>query len=588
MAIDKIIIENFKAFKGQHIFDLKELNIFTGANNSGKSTLIKAISLFSKGLENGDFPSIDLFETNSGTFKDLVNRDSGANSFKIGFFIELGKDKLPFKVMYEFVDGEGSYKSSGSAQFHRMVLKDTNDKEHLVVQNAETYDDSKTVNNHNESYPIKSLMADNNPAQMFVSIYVNTFNEIIETISNEGYGDLICHFEKHKENDGYWWSEHFIEDDFDYFGIQELRIEDLIYDIYKDEFRNLGDYDIKKTLLFGDGNEDDVLMDYNHLREKLRYSDFIKKVYVDIFDRIEKGLELFRTYNFEHIFFQNYKERIITKGKGFDFLFSLYKKKNDQSGFNNFTKKALDIFKIDGYIELKIIRNAGMEINLVTDLSKTDDKISEERRKEKREKETQVDVSQLASNAYLPSYFVRNYSDTYKNNPRQNIVELGKGMVNLIMMVIKIFHIIDKYQSDKWKNKELAKLKGNDNNNVAPKLFLIEEPEAFLHPDWQTKLADFFAYCINYTKKGSAKIDTKFIIETHSVYFIQRLQLLVAQKELPKDSLNVLFFNELMEKEKFYKMNLRDDGIFIDEFGKGFYDEIARNTIDLLNVENKN
>ena len=64
--------------------------------------------------------------------------------------------------------------------------------------------------------------------------------------------------------------------------------------------------------------------------------------------------------------------------------------------------------------------------------------------------------------------------------------------------------------------------------------------------------------------------------------------LLIAKKELPKDSLNVLFFNELEEKEKFYKMNLRDDGIFIDTFGKGFYDEIARNTIDLLNVQNQN
>jgi len=585
MAIDKIIIENFKAFKGQHIFDLKELNIFTGANNSGKSTLIKAISLFSKGLENGDFPSIDLFETNSGTFKDLVNRDSGANSFKIGFFIELGKEKIPFKVMYEFVDGEGSYKSSGSAQFHRMILRDINDKEHLVVQNAETYDDSKTENNHDENYPIKSLMADNNPAQMFISIYVNTFNEIIKNISNKDYGDLIYHFEKHKENDGYWWSEHFSEEDFDYFGIQELRIEDLIHDIYQDEFYNLGDYDIKEALLFGNEDADEILSNYNLLRKNLRYLDFIKEIYIGIFDEIEKGLESFRKFNFEHVFFQNFSDRIIIKEKGFDFIFSLYKKKNDQSDFNNFTKKALKTFNIDGYIELKTIRNAGVEINLVTDLLKTDDKISEER--QKKEKEKQTDVTKFISNNYFPSYFKRNYSDIYINNPRQNIVELGKGMVNLIMMMIKIFHIIDKYQSDKWKNKELAKLKGN-NNTVVPKLFLIEEPEAFLHPDWQTKLADFFMYCINYTKKGRAKIDTIFIIETHSVYFIQRLQLLVAQKELPKDSLNVLFFNDLKEKEKFYKMNLRDDGIFIDTFGRGFYDEIARNTIDLLNVQNQN
>jgi len=89
MSVDKIIIENFKIFEGQHIFDLKDLNIFTGANNSGKSTLFKALSMFSSGLEKGDFPNLDLFTNIAGEFKDLVNRNSNGDSFKIGFFMSL-------------------------------------------------------------------------------------------------------------------------------------------------------------------------------------------------------------------------------------------------------------------------------------------------------------------------------------------------------------------------------------------------------------------------------------------------------------------------------------------------------------------
>ena len=51
MSVNKIIIEDFKIFEGQHIFDLKNLNVFTGANNSGKSTLFKAISWYNKYLD---------------------------------------------------------------------------------------------------------------------------------------------------------------------------------------------------------------------------------------------------------------------------------------------------------------------------------------------------------------------------------------------------------------------------------------------------------------------------------------------------------------------------------------------------------
>ena len=63
------------------------------------------------------------------------------------------------------------------------------------------------------------------------------------------------------------------------------------------------------------------------------------------------------------------------------------------------------------------------------------------------------------------------------------------------------------------------------------KIFLIEEPEANLHPKFQSLLADMF---IDATKT----FNIQFIIETHSEYFIRKMQYLTAKKEVsPTDKM---------------------------------------------------
>ena len=56
MIVKKIIIENFKCFKGKFMLDLNEgINILVGDNESGKSTILEAINLALTGLFNGRY-----------------------------------------------------------------------------------------------------------------------------------------------------------------------------------------------------------------------------------------------------------------------------------------------------------------------------------------------------------------------------------------------------------------------------------------------------------------------------------------------------------------------------------------------------
>lgn len=117
-------------------------------------------------------------------------------------------------------------------------------------------------------------------------------------------------------------------------------------------------------------------------------------------------------------------------------------------------------------------------------------------------------------------------------------------------------------------------------------LFLIEEPESHLHPNLQSKLADFFTDALNMDKNA------QFIIETHSEYFIRKLQFLIAKRKIDKDFVALYYIHNSKSipkgSKQIQRMEIRDDGIIKQEFGSGFFDESAYLAMDLLNFEKSN
>lgn len=137
------------------------------------------------------------------------------------------------------------------------------------------------------------------------------------------------------------------------------------------------------------------------------------------------------------------------------------------------------------------------------------------------------------------------------------LADKGMGSIQAMLLILRLACIIHK-----------SKI-----NSIKP-IVLIEEPELNLHPALQSKLAELFFEV--------SKNDIKLIVETHSEYLIRKTQLLVKENEFEvkpnENPFCVLYF----DKEEQWKMNYREDGKFIDEFGKGFYDESALLTLSLL------
>jgi predicted ATPase len=82
----KFSIKNFRVFKEMSEFDIKPITIITGKNNSGKSSLLKALQVLINSTNNGVFKSLRLWENdlNLGSFETLVT-DTNRNNiiFKI-------------------------------------------------------------------------------------------------------------------------------------------------------------------------------------------------------------------------------------------------------------------------------------------------------------------------------------------------------------------------------------------------------------------------------------------------------------------------------------------------------------------------
>lgn len=159
-----------------------------------------------------------------------------------------------------------------------------------------------------------------------------------------------------------------------------------------------------------------------------------------------------------------------------------------------------------------------------------------------------IDAEELKNNQY--SLIVKNKHTGIESN----IVDVGVGTSQLLPIILESF--------------------------LTPKksVLVIEEPETHIHPSAQAKLASMFAQCIK-------EDDKRFFIETHSMYFLQKIQIMVAKKELSPEDIGVYYFNQNQDGTTVKELSLGDNGQFIEAFPKGFFDvayELSKQFMDAM------
>ena len=98
----------------------------------------------------------------------------------------------------------------------------------------------------------------------------------------------------------------------------------------------------------------------------------------------------------------------------------------------------------------------------------------------------------------------------------------------------------------------------------------IEQPEVHAHPKLQADLGDLLAEAIKEPRQN------RFIIETHSEHLILRLQRLVYEGKIKPEDVSVIYVNRRPDGAKVERLQLDEEGDFIDEWPNGFFLERLR------------
>jgi predicted ATPase len=110
--------------------------------------------------------------------------------------------------------------------------------------------------------------------------------------------------------------------------------------------------------------------------------------------------------------------------------------------------------------------------------------------------------------------------------------------------------------------------------------FIVENPEAHLHPSAQSKIGRFLAMVAN--------AGVNVIVETHSDHIINGIQIAVAEKEIENTSVTINFFSFDNDKGQpnISPIKIKEKGE-LTEWPKGFFDQTQIDFAELINLRKK-
>ena len=149
-----------------------------------------------------------------------------------------------------------------------------------------------------------------------------------------------------------------------------------------------------------------------------------------------------------------------------------------------------------------------------------------------------------------------------RTGPHANIVDVGYGVSQSLPILVDVMAA---KKSDRG---------GRRRRGANGRSFLLQQPEVHLHPRGQAELANLFINA--FKKRGS-----RFLIETHSDYIIDRVRISVRKKTLKPDDVSILYFEPTGNAVTIHNMTLDEHGN-LQGVPAGYRDFFVRETDQLL------
>lgn len=501
--------ENFRSFQEQTSFEFKGVNILTGKNSSGKSSLFKALDLCKENFSGTKFPNIIRF--------DGGEHGMGSIQYALNSKMKTQSGTLAWPAF--------TLDAAYTAYTRITYGVDKKNEEQGFVRNVEFFDQVTQKKIVEIGYERRSANE-----QRKLSFYID-FESLYEALE----GMALPTDEKSKSADV---QTHGLSEELKIIKNQPEFMEVIPYDIIEDEIDVSTDMDEWELQLYSDSDLWDALL---RVLERIFSSLDDKKLAQTIPSLLHRRMELH--------FYKGYKDFL---KNGFRYLRS--------------TRGLQTRLYLDNQNQT-IINRVAKEFEANQKLLETQDYSNQKefffKWLKKFEIGTDIHINRQFGSATTIEV-------TTLDGDKRFLSDLGFGATQLLVVLMEITNL--NFFSEK-----------NKRGNSPFWVIAVEEPEANLHPDFQSQLADMFA-------EAWMKFKTQFIIETHSEYLIRKMQLIIAKKTFGfnHEELEVYYFNNPKQLKRGEKQVVRlepqEDGSFKKGFGPGFYDEASNLVMELYDI----
>ena len=153
---------------------------------------------------------------------------------------------------------------------------------------------------------------------------------------------------------------------------------------------------------------------------------------------------------------------------------------------------------------------------------------------------------------------------TGPNQPEVKLTDVGFGVSQVLPVIVECFYV------------------------PRQSIVIFEQPEIHLHPRVQAELADLFVDAVR-AREGGIERNCQFIIESHSEYFLRRLQRRIAEEELAAEDAALYFITTKGKKTRIEALEVDEYGNIlnwpVDFFGDEMEDLVARTEAQAQRME---
>ena len=128
-----------------------------------------------------------------------------------------------------------------------------------------------------------------------------------------------------------------------------------------------------------------------------------------------------------------------------------------------------------------------------------------------------------------------------RSGPHANLMDVGYGVSQSLPILVDVMAAAESDSGSRRRRR------------TAGRSFLLQQPEVHLHPRGQAQLANLFVEA--YRKNGS-----RFLIETHSDYIVDRVRISVRKRLLRPEDVSILYFEPSSNAVTIHNLTLDEDG----------------------------